>query len=207
MSVIAEIQYIGCIEWYKTLLKSKYVHFESCEFYQKMSFRNRTVIAGANGLLHLSVPLEKGRTQKTPIKEVRICHKDKWQMNHWRAITSAYNRSPFFEFYAQELSSFYVKRSTFLFDWNMQLFDWVKDKLEADIEVTFSQEYIETYPTESSILDARNKWLPKNYQSVEGSPRYRQVFEDRLGFQPNLSIIDLLFCEGPNARNILLSTV
>lgn len=199
MTSVAELQYFGCIEWYKTLLKSSNVLIESCEQYQKMSFRNRMVIAGANGLLHLSIPLENGRNQAALIRDVRISDTGKWQLNHWRAIRSAYSRSPYFGFYEDELKGFYEKKYEYLWDFNMMLFYWIIAKMRLHLRPVLTNQYIDSYPPESGTQDHRNRWLPKNFQQTPGQVIYRQVFEDRIGFQHNLSVVDLLFCEGPDA--------
>lgn len=207
MNYLFDLQYFGCIDLYKLSCKKSNIIFESCETFQKMSFRNRCVIAGANGLLHLSIPLINGREQATPIREVRICYNDKWQMKHWRAITSAYGRSPFFEYYEKELEAFYDKQYEFLFDWNWDLISWVINKLSLNLQLVLTDHYQKNYSSESGILDFRNHWLPKNFQQKNPEiARYKQVFEDRIGFQNNLCIIDLLFCEGPNAINYLNET-
>lgn len=207
MSLLFDIQYFGCVDLYKLSSKNTHIIFEAYESFQKMSFRNRCVIAGSNGLLNLTIPLKKGREQATPIREVRICHKDKWQMNHWRAITSAYRRSPFFEYYERDLEGFYNRKYEFLFDWNWDLINWVINKLSLDLQPVLSDRYQKNYTSESGIQDHRNRWLPKNFQQINPElARYKQVFEDRIGFQNNLCIIDLLFCEGPNAINYLHET-
>lgn len=201
MTSIVELQYFGCLEWYKTLSKSTHVLFESCEHYRKMSFRNRCVIAGANGLQHLSVPLQKGRNQATLIRDVRISYTDKWQQDQWKAIMSAYRRSPFFEYYEQDLGELFRRKFDFLFDRNLEMFSWIISKLPLNLQIGFTAQYVDTYPTNPLIQDHRNRWLPKNFQLTPELFHYKQVFEDRIGFQANLSILDLLFCEGPGAHN------
>src|SRR5205085_8316027 len=106
-----------------------------CESYHKMSFRNRFVVSGSNGLIHLSVPLVYGRNQKIPFKDVRVCYREKWQLIHWRTITSCYNRSPYFEYYRDELEKFFVNRWEFLFDWNLATLDWLREVLKFPTEL------------------------------------------------------------------------
>ena len=203
MTLLTELQYFAPVVLYKRSIKERYIELEQYERWQKMSFRNRCTIAGANGLIDLSIPITGGRDTRNLIRDIRIDNMLKWQKIHWRGITSAYNRSPWFEFYAEELSRFYEARYTYLWDWNLDLMHWVLQQLKADVKINFTDSY-KANIEESDILDYRNKILPKNihdYATV--CPVYNQVFQDRLGFQPNLSIIDLLFCEGNNAADLL----
>ncbi|MHB1923043.1 MAG: WbqC family protein, partial [Chitinophagaceae bacterium] len=116
--LIIDYQYIPCIDYFITLIKSSKVILEDFEHYQKVSFRNRAVIAHPHGRLLLSVPLLKGKNQRTIMKEVRICNLEKWQSLHWKTLTSAYRRSPWFEYYEEELHPFFERRFEFLIDWN-----------------------------------------------------------------------------------------
>ncbi len=162
-----------------------------------MSFRNRCVVAGANGPINLSVPIEGGRNSKLPMKEVRIRNQERWQTNHWRTIFSAYNRSPWFEHFAAELEELYTRRFNFLVDWNMACFGWTADKMAINTPVSLSEVFIKNYP-EDEYLDWRGRYIPAMIHNLdEEAPAYRQVFEERHGFIPNLSVLDFLFCHGP----------
>ena len=181
------------------------MHFkiEQYDAWQKMSFRNRCIIAGANGLLHLSIPVEGGRHSNKMIREVKIDNSHRWQSLHWRSIISACNRSPWFEFYKDEMEVFYHTKYTWLWDWNLGLLHWTLKKLWVDVAISFTESWQKDYPP-GEFLDMRGRVLPKNFESfAQSCPVYKQVFEDRLGFKANLSIIDLLFCEGPNAARLL----
>ncbi|MBS1975274.1 MAG: WbqC family protein, partial [Bacteroidetes bacterium] len=169
------------------------------ESYQKMSFRNRCSIAGANGPIDLSIPLQHGRNQKALVKDVRIAP-SKWQARHLKSIESGYNRSPWFEFYKEELYHLYAVPCTFLVDWNLACFEWSIKKLGLQISFSLTESYQEVY--DEDFVDFRNKILPKNVRAFPALP-YRQVFERKLGFVPNLSVLDLLFCEGKNAAVLL----
>jgi hypothetical protein len=190
-----------------------------------MSFRNRCQITGAEGLINLSVPLVKGRDQKTLIREVRISDRQPWQAQHWKTIVSCYSRSPWFEFYRDELEALYQRRFDFLLDWNLSCFEWSLRVLGLSIPVSLTERYEKEYVDEN-VTDWRGKILPKNRgwdpsgegrpegnegPSGEGrpedqAPKYRQVFEERIGFIPNLSVLDLLFCEGKEAIRYIRST-
>lgn len=196
MSLLIENQYFGSVIYYKMLFEYTYINIEQCEYYQKLSFRNRCMVPGANGIIQLSVPLENGRNQRSLIKEVKIAYKDNWVLQHCRCLEACYNRAPFFEFYRDELFELLETRPIFLFDLNLSLMEWVLKKLKANLRIELTQVY---NPNPSlGVMDARSQILPKNQLLNIGFEPYTQVFEDRIGFKPNMSILDLLFCVGPN---------
>lgn len=197
--IIIDNQYFGTINYIKILFQFSNIKIEQYESYQKMSFRNRCMVAGSNGVVQLSVPLEKGRGQKELMKDVRISHSANWQVQHWRTIESCYSRSPFFEFYRDAVWGLLEKKETFLLDMNMRILAWIKTTLKFQGELILTDEYHKTYPADT--VDLRNTMLPKNYQASANDLRYTQVFEDRIGFVPNLCILDLLFCCGPQRAN------
>ena len=201
--LLIDLQYLGSIIYYKNLINSKHIIIEQCERWQKMSFRNRCSIAGSNGRIDLSIPVVGGRNSDEMIKEVRIDNMQKWQKIHWRSITSAYNHSPWFEFFKDDLEMFYKRRYTFLWDFNIDLMQWVLKQLKAKVQIQFSNRYEVEY-TDPGVNDLRGKILPKNIKNYYNECIvYQQVFENKLGFIPCLSIIDLLFCEGNNAILLL----
>jgi WbqC-like protein family len=202
MTLIIDLQYFPSIIFYKGLYRSSNIVFEQYETYQKMSFRNRCQITGAEGLINLSIPLAKGRDQKTLIREVRISDRQPWQAQHWKTIVSCYSRSPWFEFYRHELEALYQRRFDFLLDWNLSCFEWSLRVLGLSIPVSLTERYKKEYDDEN-VTDWRGEILPKNR---EGGPKYRQVFEERIGFIPNLSVLDLLFCEGKEAIRYIRSS-
>jgi hypothetical protein len=159
---------------------------------------------GANGILPLSVPVLKGQLHKTYVRDIRIDYNKKWQKLHWRSIESAYRHSPFFEFYMDEFSPFYERRFKFLLDLNTALLEVVLHALEIEYTIRYSSEYIDV--SAKDYADYREAIHPK--RDLSSDPlfvpvSYQQVFAERLGFKANLSIIDLLFNEGPNARSVL----
>lgn len=197
-------QYIGNINWYKTLFKFSYVKIEQYESYQKMSFRNRMVIVGSNGLINLSVPLENGRGQKGLIKDVKIANTSNWAEQHMRSILACYGKSPFFEYYRDGLFAIYQKPFVYLQDLNIAMIIWVNLQLKYAGNISFTEQYHIDYP--AGYIDLRNQIKPSQFQLVENQIKYVQVFEDRVGFQNNLSILDLLFCCGPNAKSIIINS-
>lgn len=203
MKLIVETQYFAPSTLYKKVNKISHVEFDIYETYQKMSFRNRSIIMGAAGPVTLSIPLEEGRGQRRLMKDVRIANRYPWQSQHWKTIMSCYNRSPWFEFYRDELEVLFQKQEDFLVDWNLTCWEWSIKKLGMDIFTDTSKHYQAEYDL-TKWLDFRNEILPKSIMQNFPEPVvYRQVFEERTGFIPHCSILDLLFCEGKNARLIL----
>ncbi|MCX6206009.1 MAG: WbqC family protein [Bacteroidetes bacterium] len=201
--ILTDIQYFGTVNWYKMLFRFSNIQFEQYETYQKMSFRNRCMIVGSNGLINLSVPLEKGRSQKLLMKDVRISYSENWQEQHWRSITSCYGNSPFFEFYEESLRILFETRHTYLIDLNWQTFEWVTKRLKFEAPLERTDQYLEEVA--DNCFDARNLVKPKAYDQVKEIVNYQQVFEDRIGFKPNLCILDLMFCNGPSSKSLITS--
>ena len=169
-----------------------------------MSFRNRCQLVGSQGRIDLSIPLEKGRDQKTLMKEVKIAGTYRWQDQHWKTLLACYSRSPWFEFYRDELDLLYRKPFHFLLDWNLACFEWTCRVLTIPVKISLTDVY-RSVDEEKEWQDCRGKLLPKNITDTVRWPPvvYRQVFEEITGFIPNLSILDLLFCEGQRAKALL----
>jgi hypothetical protein len=202
--IVSELQYFPPLTFFPALYKESYLHIDIYEVYRKMSFRNRCLIAGAQGIISLSVPLQEGRNQHLPMNEVLISDTEKWQLRHFKSIQSAYNRSPFFEYYQEDLAMLYEKSFYRLADWNTHCLNWLKEKMAWRAEILFTEKAI-PFQAEG-IEDRRNLVLPKNYR--DWNPvKYRQVFEERTGFFPNLSILDLLFNTGKKAGELLGKTM
>lgn len=197
--------YLGNIQYFSKLVNADLVYMEQNEHYQKQSYRNRCCIAGANGVLTLVIPVEKNHGKKMPIKDVKIDYSQAWQQNHWRAILSSYNSSPFFEYYADDIRPFYEVKETYLFDYNLNLIEVILEQLSLNMDIRFT----ETYQPEVDFLqyDYRQSINPKKRleksDPLFNSTNYFQVFAQRSGFIPNLSIVDLLFNEGPNSFEYL----
>ena len=185
-----------------------YDHFvlESNENYRKGSFRNRCFIASANGVIGLSIPLKKGKHQQSNIKKVEIDYSRDWQAIHWKTLKTAYNNSAYFYFYEPYLKEIFQNKITYLFDLCLNVQELMLKLLDIQPNISFTNEF--NLVTEENTQDGRNQNLPKNYKNIilpENHPDYQQVFEDKFGFQPNLSILDLLFCCGPESQEILRS--
>lgn len=198
--VLSELQYFPPITSVIALWKYTYVLFDIYEPYRKMTFRNRCIVVGAQGIISLSVPLVNGRNQNLPQNEVLISNKENWQSRHFKSLQSAYSRSPFFDHYREELALIYQNRIDKLKDWNLLCLNWIKEKMDSPAEIQFTAKAV-PYKTEG-YNEQRSIVLPKNY-SDWNPVKYRQVFEERIGFFPNLSVLDLLFNTGPEAGELL----
>ena len=210
MDLIVESQYFASVIFYKISYNFSHIVFEQCESYQKMSFRNRCQIAGAQGVIDLGIPLVGGRGQKGLTRDVRIAGDRSWQAQHWKTIVSCYNRSPWFEYYRDGLETLYGKPVNFLMDWNQECLEWSLGVLGMTKVIQRTSAYREVYmPGEGA--DWRGRLVPRDRgkwgaQGWPVAPRYHQVFEERIGFTPNLSILDLLFCEGKEAIRYIRSS-
>jgi hypothetical protein len=202
MKLLADLHYFPSIIFYKNSYNYSHIVFDQYECYQKMSFRNRCVIAGANGTINLSIPLREGRNQKAIMKDIRIAPFN-WQVQHWRSIESCYNKSPWFGFFKEDLFKLYSMPFDYLLDWNLACFEWGAGILHLPMNASLTEQRVEKYGDD--LADFRNMIRPKNYQEFPPVV-YHQVFEDRLGFIPNLSILDLIFCEGSRAKELLMAT-
>jgi hypothetical protein len=204
MKLLSDIQYFPPVIFFKISYNFQHIVFEQYESYQKMSFRNRCQIAGAQGMVDLSIPLVRGRGQKTLIKDVRIDSRRSWQAQHWKTIVTCYGGSPWFGFYRDELEALYRQPADFLMDWDLVCLEWALRALGMTRTIGLTGEYREAYEAEDGFTDWRGRLMPRNREHWEEA-RYHQVFEDRTGFIPNLSILDLLFCEGREAIRYIRS--
>lgn len=170
---------------------------EKHEHLAKQTYRNRASIYSPNGKLDLTVPLVKGSKTHKKMKDVRISYDFNWQRLHWLSLETCYRSSAYFEYYEDELSRFYQNRFEFLFDYNMELMEWLLRKLKLKIDLGTTTSYEDQIAPE---LDFRGMMNPKKNGDIVNSKPYYQVFEDRHQFINNLSIVDLLFNQGPQAK-------
>ena len=202
--LLLSVAYFAPIQYYSCLVRHGHVVIERHENYSRQSYRNRCTILTTNGLLDLVVPVVKPDKPKIPITEVEISYDTPWQKLHFKAIESAYRRSPFYEYYIDELMMFFNCRHRYLYEMNMQIMRTMCGLMKIPFTAQESREYMK--PSEE-IIDLRNRIHPKTKQPpVDAefvSPHYTQVFTDKWGFKPNLSILDLLFNTGPEAKKML----
>ena len=192
--IVLTTAYLAPVVYYSEMAKADTVLIENCDFYLKQTYRNRCEIAAANGSIILTIPVEKAGTGKMLTRDVRISQHNDWQIQHWRSIESAYNSTPFFEYYKDDLLTFYEKKWTFLWDFNQEIQAKMIELLNLDILIQPTKEYKNIQ--DEKILDLREAIHPKKENKYVNCNPYYQVFEQRFGFQPNLSIIDLLFNMG-----------
>jgi hypothetical protein len=197
--------YFGPVHYFARLINSSEAIIEKYENYSKQSYRNRCEIFGANGKLSLSIPILIASRKKILIKDVKISYETNWQKLHWKTIESAYRNSPFYEYYIDEFEVFFVKRYDFLYDFNRQILDTVCKNLKISIPIKDSEDYI--FADDALINDFREIIHPKkdyHLSDPDFNPAlYFQVFSDRFGFIPNLSILDVLFNLGNQSPEYL----
>ena len=199
--VYTDLHYFGALTYYSAFAGTERVVFDIQAAFSKMSFKNRMVIASAQGPLHLTIPVVGGRDQKTPMYQMRISYESKWQSQHFKSIYTNYKRAPFFEYYVDSLKLLYATEYEFLNDFLLATQNWTKQQLKAKWEIE----------TVASNLDLSNvpKWIdpfkPNNFQSATNRFQYQQVFDHATGFIPNLCILDVLFAMGGKQALNLLS--
>ncbi|MFA8435158.1 MAG: WbqC family protein [Marinifilaceae bacterium] len=204
-SILLSTAYFAPIQYYCKLVQYQDVLIEKFENYSKQSYRNRCNIYGANGLLSLSVPIEKASKKKILTKDVRITYDTNWQKLHWKGIESAYKSSPYYEYYIDDIQRFFHKKWDYLLDFNMEIQEELLNILEITPNLSLSEDYIESLP--EGMLDLRDGIHPKKSKNMDDphfdAEAYTQVFSDRHGFLPNLSILDAIFNLGPEAISYL----
>ncbi len=210
-TALLQTTYFGPVQWYQKLKRYDHCVIEQYDSYQKQTYRNRCVIATANGLQALTVPVEVGG-KKEEVREVRISDHNQWRRVHWNALQSAYSESPFFEYYADDIRPFFEQKYDFLIDFNEAIRQKMCELLDIETSVSYSSGFrvhgsgFRVHGSGfrvqgSGFKDFREVIHAKHPQDdPDFQPRsYWQVFQHRYGFQPNLSILDLLFCMGPEA--------
>lgn len=197
--------YLAPVEYYTKLKTYDQVFIEQHDHYIKQTYRNRCTIAAPDGELALSIPTVKPSTAKCAMKDIRISDHGNWRRLHWNAIESAYNGTPFFEYYKDDFHPFYEHKYEFLTDFNEELCQLICRLIDIEPEVQRTTEYKVDFAAHE--VDFREAIHPKKdfrLTDPEFTPHpYYQVFEARHGFLPNLSIIDLLFNMGPESLLIL----
>ena len=189
-------------QWAKMIEAQDFL-IENHEHFIKQSYRNRCEIYGANGKMNLIIPLKKWKNHSM-IRDILISYEENWQKLHWKSIESAYRASPYFEFYEEDLQPFFTKKTfKYLVDFNEVTIELIKQLLKLSFARNITNEFdeVETDKDWRKIIHPKNNLM---YTMVE-YPKYIQVFEDKKGFIPNLSILDLLFNLGPESSTYLKS--
>ncbi len=194
--------YFAPISQYAAICKSDSIVFELDDNYQKQTYRNRCYIFGANGKLSLNIPVKHLlTTDRKKTKDTLVENDSQWQQQHLKSLQSAYRSSPFFEFFEDDIAKIFTKKYKYLQDVNIDTHLFITDALQIDTSYATSEDY-EVNP---AIKDYRNLAIAKKGTKVKMEP-YIQMFDDKHGFIPNLSVLDLLFMEGPNTISFLEST-
>ena len=195
--------YFGPVSQYIALVKAKEIVFENDDNYQKQTYRNRMYIYGANGKLSLNIPIKHtgNKSNHQKYRDVRIENDFPWQKQHWRSLETVYRTSPFFEFFEDDFRPLYEQNFDFLIDFNYKCFELALESLQLEMSFEKTTEYI-LHPKD--ITNGRHLINAKSNKPVAMEP-YTQVFQEKYGFLNDLSIVDLLFNEGPNALNYLES--
>lgn len=192
---LIENQYFGNYNYYSNLYLHSNIKIIECFSWYKMGFLNRCMIAGSNGIINLTMPIKGGRNQKTIFGEVLIDNSVFWQKQHLRAIMSCYAKSPYFEHYFWWFEQLYSKKIEYVKNFNQEAFFGIIKLLKLEIDI---QGFFECGDENFKIFEKlERKWLPNNYSTLTPNLKYTQVFEDKTGFLPNLSIIDAIFNLGP----------
>ena len=204
MQALLSSTYFGPVQWYQKLCRHERVFVERYDSYRKQTYRNRCVIAAANGPQTLTVPVERqAGGQRLLTRDVRISDHGNWRHQHWHALMSAYSESPFFDYYADDLRPFFERRWEFLYDFNEAIRATLCELLDIHPDVRPTTHYAAAEgpmaAEEATAIDLREAIDPKHPEpDPDFEPRpYYQVFQARHGFIPNLSVLDLLFNMGP----------
>ena len=203
-TALLQTTYFGPIQWYQKLYRYDHCIIEQYDSFQKQTYRNRCVIATANGVQALTVPVE--HTNLSPltshlsplVKDLRISDHNQWRRVHWNALQSAYSESPFFEYYADDLHPFFEQKYDYLLGFNEAIRQKVCELLDIHPDVSYTSDF--RHQT-SDITDYRDVINAKHpLPDADFTPKaYWQVFQHKYGFLPNLSILDLLFNMGPES--------
>ena len=205
MNALLSTAYWPNLQYFFYILNATSAQVEQFEHYGKQSFRNRCQLLTANGVLDLSIPVKK-RAIKELVNEVEISYQENWQIKHWRAITSAYKNSPYFDYFEEEIKPFYFNHYSTLLEYNLNQVQTILKILKQKREITLTRHY---NSEAENVLDLREKIHPKipfkeDSITVDILARpYYQTFENKFEFQPNLSILDLLFNTGLGCNEYL----
>ena len=205
MDVLLLSAYLPPVQYYTKLLSAVggTAYIEACDSYVKQTYRNRCVVVDANGPLARTIPTEKPSGERCLMRDIRISDHGNWRHQHWNALESAYRHTPFFMYYEDDFRPFYERKIEFLYDFNMELTTMIASLIGIEAKLTPTAHYGQV---PEDVLDLRSAITPKQPWQEDTSFRptaYYQVFKERHGFLPNMSIVDLLFNMGPESIIIL----
>lgn len=195
MLPVFPIAYFGSVRYFQDLAKFKQVAFENSDHLPKQTFRNRMTILGSQGSQILTMPLEKPSGSKTATKDVLVSYQQNWPLIHWRALKTAYASAPYFEHYASDIEKLLFKKHSFLVDFDLEITQFILSVYQLPIDLSFTKEYEASYPEDYRSFD---------YETLEMNGEYNQVLFHEKQFNSQVSILDLLFCEGPIGRKLII---
>jgi hypothetical protein len=205
---LLSLTYLGPVAYYSKYFLHQEILIECFDHYQKQTYRNRCCIYSANGPLSLTIPVLTGVAHKILVKDIRIDNDRSWKRLHLKGIEAAYRSAPFYEYYIDSLLPLYHREFNFLLDLNLGFHEVMLAQLNIPSRIALTEKYLHT--TDETVADLREKIHPKKSQATDPyfiPAPYRQVFMERFGFRPNLSVIDLLFNMGPEAEEILKKSI
>ena len=201
MNIIIHPTYFPNIAHFVTIANTDEVILEMDDNFLKQTYRNRAYIYGANGKLALNIPVVHSQKNRQKYRDVKVFNEAKWQSLHWKSLLSAYSTSPFFEYYKDELEPLFGLKVDYILDFNLKCFEVVCDCLQLELKTSKT----ETYNTQVNNTNDFRYLVNAKKEQPYHFDSYTQVFSNKHDFIPNLSILDLLFNEGPNAVNYLES--
>ncbi|MCA5003563.1 WbqC family protein [Sphingobacterium bovistauri] len=199
-SIILSAIYLPPVSYFHAIAQNEgEIKIDKYENFQKQTYRNRTKIATANGILELFIPIQHGRKERVAMQGVKISYDHDWQRLHWSSIQTAYRSSPYFEYYEDDFKALYEQKYEFLFDFNIAQLELILKCLKLKRTISFTDSFEKSY----DVPDFRNSIHPKKESAFMNPKPYYQIFEDRNGFIPDVSVIDLIFNQGPQSKNYL----
>ena len=201
MDILIHPNYFPNIHQFTQIIKANNILFEVSDNYQKQTFRNRTYVYGANGKLGLFIPVIHSHKNRELFKDVKISYESNWMVLHLKSLQSAYRSSPYFEYFEDDFIKLYSKKEKFLADFNIKCIKLISNLLDLNLDFKISNEYVEKT---NDIIDLRDLSNARKEKKIE-TPKYIQVFESKHGYINNLSIIDLIFSEGPNSVSLIVN--
>ena len=199
MDILIHPNYFPNIHQFTQIIKANNILFEVSDNYQKQTFRNRTYVYGANGKLGLFIPVIHSHKNRELFKDVKISYESNWMDLHLKSLQSAYRSSPYFEYFEDDFIKLYSKKEKFLADFNIKCIKLISNLLDLNLDFKISNEYVEKT---NDIIDLRDLSNARKEKKID-TPKYIQVFESKHGYINNLSIIDLIFSEGPNSVSLI----
>ena len=202
--------YFGPVQWYQKLHRYDRCLIEQHDNFVKQTYRNRCIIPTTNSIQTLSIPVscpQGSQLSKTPMRDVRISDHGNWRHIHWNALCSAYGESPFFDYYQDDLHPFFERKWTFLFDFNMEIILKMVELLDIRVKINLTTAFLSDASmaenaTENSLVDDFRDVIRPKHPGLDSdfmARPYYQVYQQKHGFQSNMSILDLLFNEGNEA--------